>query len=171
MRTKKKYANRIGFAVSFIILVSGVGQAQPAPKNLQEMPMDAEKMQQHLEGMRAEFEKQEIQRLEELKKRDPKAYEQQKAQYDRQKKISQLLQAYHDRKLSDSSAAQQLYPLIKADVNEEAKSIDERIEQAKQYLTDLQEIKRNPELLIKRRIDRLLGKGDPGRDGFGAFLR
>ena len=63
-----------------------------------------------------------------------------------------------------------MYPLVKEAVEEEVKNIDQKIEKAKKYLKELQEIKAQPEKLIKARIGRMLGTTGPQEGLYGELM-
>lgn len=119
------------------------------------------KMQKEMKKMQEQMEKEQLQMLAELKKIDPEQYKKQKAEYDRQKKVTRVLEAYHEKKITESSAERQLYPLVKEEVAGELLYMDERIKKAQEYLHQQQEYKRRPETLIRKRIDQMLGRVNP----------
>jgi len=119
---------------------------------------------------RQALEAEELKRIEDLKNIDPSEYQRQKASYDLQKKISQVIDAFRQNKIDISTAERQLYPLIKEQSKNELGAMDARIEKARRYLSDLQAIKKTPDLLIKKRVHRMLGTATPEEDTFGEIL-
>jgi len=146
-------------------LFSSVTMSQPVAAEAQKMKAEAEKMQQQMEKMRQEAEQRQEEMLERLKTTDPEAYKQQKTRLEQQKKISEILEAFYEKKLDAASAESRLYPLIKAQTEEELAGIDSRIDRARKQLEELENIKANPETLVKKRLDQLLGRMKPGERG------
>jgi len=123
-----------------------------------------EQMQKQMEKMRQEFEKRQQEDLENLKKTDPKAYQERNDSLDRQAKINSILTSFHAGKISVSQAEQQLYPLVKQNIKD--MNVDAEIARLEKRLEYLKKVKRDPDLLIKKRIDELLGRSTPMPEEF-----
>lgn len=102
--------------------------------------------------------------LENLKKMDPNAYEKQKRNIEAQDKLSQIVQSFREKKIDTDNAFRQMYPLVKELSQDDIKGLEERIKRLKLHLGELEKFKQNPDLLIRKRIDQMLGKGDPASD-------
>jgi hypothetical protein len=154
---------RPGLKILTIALMAGLlfpvwANGQTAPPDMKVIKAQQEQMRQQMEKMRQESEQRQEQALENLKKVNPQAYEKQKARQEQQSKISEILQSFRNQKIDAASAERQLYPLIKARVEGELVGIDIRISQVKKQLKELEQAKNNPDSLVKKSIDQLLGR-------------
>lgn len=121
----------------------------------QEPPvLDFQKMEQ-------EVKKAQQAQLENLKDINPKLYKELIEAQARQEKISAIIMDLNNKKISQSSAESQLYPLVKDDMQQEISGLDQRIKQLEQNLDFLKEAKSDPDILIKKRINQMTGKEMP----------
>jgi hypothetical protein len=102
--------------------------------------------------------------LERLKTADYKSYLETKSLRDRQEKISDVLSLFRVGKISADKAEAKLYPLIKEEVQPELKALPEKIKKLEGKLEYYKKAKSNPDLLIKKYIDQLLGRSLPSDD-------
>jgi hypothetical protein len=118
------------------------GQAPPSP----------EEMQRSMQEMQAK-------EMEQLKKFSPQMYEERKTALEWQKKIDVIVLAYRSGALSAQEAERDLYPLLKQEMKpqEMAKGLDAQIARLERKLDFLKKAKADPDLLVKKRIDELLG--------------
>ena len=91
------------------------------------LPADVEKQ-------RKQAERQQQQQLEQMKRLNPKLYEQMKRQVDRQENIARILRERSEGTLSTSQAEQQLFVLLNAQMQEALLQVDEQIVQTKRFL-------------------------------------
>jgi hypothetical protein len=75
----------------------------------------------------------------------------------RQQQAVEIAADYHARKITPEEAEQKLYPLLSENVKLELPYIDSQIEQLKNQIRILEEAKWNPDVLIKKRIEEVLG--------------
>ena len=101
--------------------------------------------------------------MEQLKSLDPEQYARRKAAQDRQQEINRIVGAYQAGRLTADAAETQLRRFVVVQVAEQLAVLDYEIAQTTQRLHDLQEDKRDPERLMRRRIDRLLGRATPAQ--------
>lgn len=130
------------------------------------MHQEREKMQQERERMKQEMKQWQEEELERLKKINPEFYEERKNALDRQEKISSIVSAFRQGKLSASQAESQLFPLLKQDMQSSIEGLDNRIKRLEEKLVSLKQAKNNPDLLVKNRIDGLLGRTRPKPEEF-----
>jgi hypothetical protein len=123
-----------------------------------------EKMQKEMEKMNREFEARQAEEMERLKKSDPVSYQQRKDAADAQAKIAAVITAFQQGQISLAQAEGKLYPLVKQDVKSFADSLNTEIAHAEKRLEYLKKAKADPEFLIRKRIDSLLGKSVPSLD-------
>lgn len=119
---------------------------------------DFEKQRQDIEQKMKQMQQEELERL---KKENPQLYQQRRDAFDRQTKISAILSSFHAKTLSESQVESQLYPLIKQDVQQYATGLGAEIQRVEKRLEFLRKVKSNPEILVKKRLDQLLGKSAP----------
>lgn len=131
-----------------------------------QQPPSPEKMQQEMERMRQEDEQRQQELLERLKKDNPQAYQQRKDSLDRQAKINAIVSSFQTGKISDAQAENQLYPLIKQEVEDYINNSEARIKVLEKQLANLQKAKDNPDFLIKKRINEMLGKSMPNPEEY-----
>jgi GTP1/Obg family GTP-binding protein len=136
------------FTISFFFCFTAVIFAQKQP-------------QSPLEGINSseikKMEAREKEYLETLKKEDPRAYEKAASQMRRQKKIAKIIQDYYEKLISSVEAQSRLYPLVKENMQDRIANIDNDIEMLKEKLSDLEKAKKNPDFLIQKQIDQMLG--------------
>ena len=128
-------------------------------------PPSEQELQEPMEKMRKEHERMQQEHLERLRQTDPQLYEQQKASIERQKKITAILTDWQQKKISESAAESQLAPLIRQDSKAEIAALGERIARLEKRLEFLRKAKADPGLLVKKRLDQLLGRGLPTPEG------
>ncbi|MFZ5801461.1 MAG: hypothetical protein ACOY3D_08850 [Candidatus Omnitrophota bacterium] len=166
MNSKKLKVMAVGLAVVIGLTFLGLAQAadKPAPAK-----KDLKAMQEQLEKMREEMEQRQAQMLERIKQTNPEEYNRLVARQERQQQISAILQDFRQKKIDAASAESQLSPLVKAEVDDELLRIDQRISRAEAAIKELKNIQAQPEIRIKQKLDRLLGKAKPGADFIGGF--
>ena len=106
------------------------------------------------------FETLRQQELERLKRENPQAYEQRKAALEREQKMQAVVTAFYQGTLSGDEAERRLTPLVKKQLEEEGalSSLSARIERLEDKLAFLKKAQKNPNLLVKQRIEQMLGK-------------
>jgi hypothetical protein len=97
-------------------------------------------------------------KMQELKKTDPKLYKEKMQQIDNGKEISEILASFRQGKISEEKAERALYPLVQDNMKSSLDGIDSRIATLKKKLKDLQKIKDDPSILVKKRVNQLLGR-------------
>jgi len=132
----------------------------------QQQPPGSEKMRQDMEKMRQEMGKRQQDELEMLKKVNPQLYQQRKNSIDAQAKINAIVASFREGKISSSQAESQLSPLVKQDMQTYINDLDNKIKRLEKKLDFYKKAKANPSLLIKKRIDELLGKSMPRLEDF-----
>ncbi|MCM8795787.1 MAG: hypothetical protein NC928_03795 [Candidatus Omnitrophica bacterium] len=122
----------------------------------QEIPKD--KFLQEIEKRRQEEEKK---FLEELRERDPQAYNQYLETRRRQQEREKIRRDYKEGKISLETAKSCLRPLIEKEIDpkkrlehidEEINMLEEQIKHLKKRIERLQNIKKNPNLIIEEEI-------------------
>ena len=93
---------------------------------------------------------------EERLKKDPELYRKVKAMRERAENTLAILAAYRDGKISRAAAEQRLAPLVREDAQAELPGLQERIRRMESELDFLRKASKDPELLVRRRIDRML---------------
>lgn len=147
--------------IGLLLVCNGLAFAgePPAPPQAQQRQDDYLKQQEeYWKQMQQQYEKTQQEELERLKKMDPKLYEQRKKDLERQAKINAILKDFHQGKLTDEQSESQLYPLMKEELGLEISGLDARIKRLEKQLEFMRSAKRNPDVLIKKRIDQMLGK-------------
>ena len=132
----------------------------------QQQPPGSEKMRQDMGKMRQEMGKRQQDELEMLKKVNPQLYQQRKNSIDAQAKINAIVASFREGKISSSQAESQLSPLVKQDMQTYINDLDNKIKRLEKKLDFYKKAKANPSLLIKKRIDELLGKSMPRLEDF-----
>lgn len=137
----------------------------PAPTQAQQSLDEQPKQQQEYQKqMQQQYEKTRQEELERLKKMDPKLHEQHQRDLQRQTKINAILQEFRQGKLTDTQSENQLFPLMKEELNLEINGLDDRIKRLEKQLAFMRSARQNPDVLIKKRIDQMLGKSTAGPD-------
>lgn len=99
--------------------------------------------------------------LERLKKENPSLYKARKAALEGQDRINEIVSSFRQGKSSLQEAQRHLYPLVKEQLQQELRTLDERIARLEKTLDSLRKAKRNPDLLVKKRVGELLGQSAP----------
>lgn len=102
-----------------------------------------------------------------LKEVNPKLYEQRKKELERQAKINAILKDFHQGKLTDEQSESQLFPLVKEELGPKISALDVRISWLEKQLAFTRSAKQNPDVLIKERIEQLLGRSMADADDAG----
>ena len=95
---------------------------------------------------------------EELKRKNPQLYKESQEASERQAKISAIVTAFRKGEISSYYAENQLNPLLKQEIEDDINGLESKIASLEKKLESLKEAKTNPEPLIKKRIDQMLGK-------------
>lgn len=103
--------------------------------------------------------------LEHLKETNPRLYEQRKNDFERQAKISAILKEFREGKLTAAQSQNQLFPLIREEQGPEISRLDDRIKRLEKQLAFMRSAKQNPDVLIKKRIEKLMGRSMADDDG------
>lgn len=113
---------------------------------------------EQLRKAQEQFQQQMEQSLEALKTTNPEMHRKLKTQMDQQQEISRIVTAYHKKTLSAQDAEKKLSSMVKAQVQGQLASIDQQIAWAKKQVSDLEAMKRDPDVAVKKQIDLLLGR-------------
>jgi len=139
----------------------------------QEKPLSG--FEEEMKRMELERERMEQESLEELKKRDPKAYRERIEAREREKEKERIIKLYRENKLSAYQARQALRPFAEVEVRAEnfSRRIDDRIKMfedeikmSNEEVNHLKRIKANPGLLIEEKINSYLGISREERSGY-----
>ena len=117
--------------------------------------------QEELRGAQEQVRKMEERHLQELKVRDPKAYQERVRINGISQKVSSITASFRGGQLNESSARSQLTPLVRELLGDRIKVLDQEIRQVEKRLDYLRKAKANPDLLVSQQIDLYLGKGRP----------
>lgn len=144
--------------MNLILLFSGGFIFAQEPKT---NPAQMQDSQKQMEKIHQDMEKRQQQELERLKETDPQAYQERRASLDRQAQIQALIASFQAGKISLSQAESQLYPLVEEDMQVYINNLGVMIQRQEKQLEFLKEVRSDPQQLIKKRIDELLGKSRP----------
>lgn len=136
-------------------------EVRQAPFDSQEAQQEYQKMQERSKRMQEEYRKQQEQELERLKQTAPQLYQERKQAMKRQDKMQAILTAFREGNLTDAQAEQQLFPLVKQETQGEVAGLNERIARLNKQLTFLKQAQQDPDLLVRKRIQLMLGKSTP----------
>ena len=93
-----------------------------------------------------------------LEKKNPQLYKERQEALERQAKINAIVTAFRKGEISSYHAESQLNPLVKQEIEDDINKLESKIASLEKKLESLKEAKTNPEPLIKKRIDQMLGK-------------
>lgn len=152
----------LAWACGFGLALAGSALADepsepPKPPDLEEMHQNVRKAQEEAEQRR----KQDLERLKEL---NPEAYQAQLKAQERQAQIGQVMSAYQQQKITAEDAERRLTPLIRQEVQQELAGLDDQIRMTEKKLAALRRAKGNPNALVKKRVDQMLGRSMPSPD-------
>ena len=155
--TNRATRRTVFLSMAMVLVTAPLVLADQVPSK----PPSPEEMQKQMEKMRQDAERMQQQELERLRQIDPKMYEARKSAMDRQAKIGAIVKAFYTKSISAESAESQLTPLIRQDVQAEVAAIPTQIQRLEKRLDFLRKARANPDLLIKKRVDQMLGRGGP----------
>lgn len=108
--------------------------------------------------LEAERKKAEEKHLEMVKQQNPQLYEQMMKQRKAQDEISRVINNYYQKTISYEAAKAKLYPLVKESLQGRLANMDNEINLLENKLNALKKAKKDPDYLISREVDRMLGK-------------
>jgi len=111
-----------------------------------------------------------LQEMEKLKNVNPPEYKKQRVAFDRLEKIKMIAAQFKRNQITEKAAASALFTLVEQAVQPEMADLDDRITKAEKKLVFLKQSRNNPELLVQRRIEELLGKRQAEPDDLPALL-
>lgn len=154
---------RISIGLIFLLILFGIkesilAQNPPSNKEMQDLQKQSESMMQKTKKMQDE-------ELEALKKINPEFYKTRKDALDKMDTINAIISSFYEKKISESQAKAQLYPLVKQDLAETINNLDKLIAALEKKLQFYRDAKRDPSLLVNKRIDEMLGKSMPDLSG------
>lgn len=121
--------------------------------------VEMERMREEHERMAEEIKKREMEELERLRATDPELYEKRKRQIEINERIEEIVISFREGRISEAAAVKQLYPLMREQTRE---YIDDylklEIERLDKRLDFLKRVEKDPDILIQRRINQILGK-------------
>lgn len=138
------------------------GESPVLPQEWQRQDEHQKQQEEYWKQMQQQYEKTQQEELERLKKMDPRLYEQRQRDLQRQTKINAILKDFREGKLTDAQSEGQLFPLMKEELSLEINGLDDRIKRLEKQLAFMRSAKQNPDVLIKKRIDQMLGRSTAG---------
>lgn len=105
--------------------------------------------------------------LERLKNINPRLYEQRLRELERKDKIKAIIKEFRQGRLSEAQSESQLFPLIKEELGPKISALDARIRWLEKQLAFTRSAKQNPDVLVKERIEQLLGRSMAEADEAG----
>lgn len=127
-------------------------------------PPTLDQITKQMEGQRRQMEKRQGEEMERLKKDFPALYEERKGAMTQQSKINEIVSSFHQQALSLQEAQGKLYPVVREQMRADIAGLDQKIAALEKQLDSLKKARSNPDLLVKKRIDGLLGQGMPSPD-------
>jgi biopolymer transport protein ExbD len=158
MRKKYGYLILNSFLLLFFLTQIVYSKEILSVPNAKQIEQEEEKIKQEQVMIKKEQERIRNEELEFLKTNDPQEYKKRKDTYERQDKINQILDSFRKGSISSKQAEQSLYPLVKDDMQGYISTLDTQIEHLEKRLDSLKKAKRDPNMLIKERINQMLGK-------------
>jgi len=98
--------------------------------------------------------------LEDLKQSNPEAYERMKKAEARNTEIRDILEKHRAGDLSEGEARKRLLPLTKDEMKPWLERLDECVQRMEKRLEFAKKVQKDPELLERRQVDALRGKGE-----------
>ncbi len=160
------------FKEKFILLAAAFCLCLTAPVGAEELGVKVEEKPANSLEMKNRTEKNlgEIQRkneemqsreLERLQQDYPAIYETRKTADARRNKISAVVAAFHQNKISAQETEQKLIPLMREELREQINQMDQKISALEKHLAFLKKAKQDPHLLVEKKINELLGLTPP----------
>jgi uncharacterized coiled-coil protein SlyX len=143
----------IGVFLAFFPISLFAGPPQ-ANRILLETKKDTDRIKEEMKRLQEE-------QLKELKKNNPELYKERMDDIERWEEINKIVVSYRDGKISEARAVKELYPLVEKSLENYIDGLDERIAKVEKKLESLKDVKSDPDMLIKKRIEQLLGKTVP----------
>ena len=96
--------------------------------------------------------------LQQLKAVNPEAYEVARQRLERQRQMQDVVQAYREQKLSPRQAEEQLWALVRQEVEMERADAETHLRVLRERLAELELVMKDPQRAVQQRVDRLMGK-------------
>jgi len=133
----------------------GAPNAPPAPPPIARPPRPK---LPNMRGLQAGPRKLQDEMIEQLERTNPQAAARLRQRRDEQGKIDAIVRDYRSGRLEEDDARSQLAPLVADDAENDARRIDERLRQLQAKVDFLKRAREDHDLLVRRRVDLLLGK-------------
>lgn len=146
---------------ALLFMTTGAARAEEPPK-----PPSPEEMSRQMEKTQQEMKKLQEQEMEQLKKTSPEQYQKRKSSLELQQQINSILTAFQQGTLSAADAERKLTPLVRQLIEDQTKQLGTEIGRLEKKLDSLRKAKANPDLLVKKQVDMLLGRVSPTSDDF-----
>ena len=117
--------------------------------------------EEQVKKVNEQIRKQREEMLQRMKEVSPDIYQQTLKMQERQERIDKILEAFRQNTLSAEDAERRLAPLVREEIREQAAAQNEEIRRLENRLSQLRQAKDNPEKLVKKRVDQMLGRGGP----------
>ena len=147
MINRSKYI--IPVFVFSLLLFSGAPLNPPANAEEQDSLKNLQEFQQRME-------KQRMQEMEKLRQTSPEVYERLREGEERAQQLQEIRLSFVKQEISREEAERRMYPLFQQDLREMSTSLDARIARLEKKLARLREAKKDPDLLVKQKIDQFL---------------
>ena len=132
-----------------------------SPTDAQDIQLKQEQMQKQAREQIGVIQALQAKQLETMKAANPGLYEAQKESMERQERIGKIVAGFRQGKLTDTQAQKELSPLVKENLKPDLGQIDDTIAALVKKLAFWKEVKKDPDVLIRQRVDEILGKRLP----------
>ena len=104
--------------------------------------------------------------FERMQKDHPEMYKARKESMGRQAKIKEIVSLFRQGTITLEQAESQLRSLVREDVQDAGKNLDSKIKRLEKTLEFYKKAKNDPNFLVQKRLDEILGKIKPSPEEF-----
>lgn len=150
--------------VLFTLILLAVSQHPAGRQGWAAGPPTLDEITKQMEEQHRQMEKRQGEEMERLKKDSPSLYEERKGAMARQNKINEIVSSFYQHSLSLQEAQEKLYPIVRDQMRADIAGLGQKIADLQKRLDFLKKTRGNPDLLVQKRIDGLLGQSMPSPD-------
>lgn len=99
--------------------------------------------------------------MEQIKRADPQAHAELEKAQKRRQRIDAVLARLRAGEIDVDKAEKELFPLVKAETAYEVSTLEERVRRLEKQLAELRGFQKDPDALVRRRVEELIGKRVP----------
>jgi hypothetical protein len=135
-------------------------RAGKGPRPAAPAPEDEEEKEKTFARIQEEVDRKNREELERLRASDPEQYARTKEIYDRAKAVEKIVKDFRSGRISEGDARRALTPLEREEMEPLGRETERFVRDLEKTLAFWKAVQKNPEVLVQRQVDYLLGKAE-----------